>query len=163
MSFEALPSTSLNASSPKSSNGLHGCNKMCETSLANVARRTYYERRQRIIFRIDNQGHRREIFIGGGVGFIGTQTHVPPKFSFSSDFGHFILKKLEKKLYASRKKILKYPNFCGGRHPRFSKVLGLRPPRLPIGDALVDNTYSKETVQLSSKAQCGVCLAEHLP
>ena len=23
-------------------------------------------------------------------GFIGTQTHLPPKFSFSSDFGYFI-------------------------------------------------------------------------
>ena len=30
-----------------------------------------------------------------GVGFIYTQTHLPPKFSFSSDFGHFILKMLE--------------------------------------------------------------------
>ena len=25
---------------------------------------------------------------------MGTQTHLPPKFSFSSDFGHFILKML---------------------------------------------------------------------
>ena len=30
-----------------------------------------------------------------GDGFMGTQTHLPPKFSFSSDFGHFILKMLE--------------------------------------------------------------------
>ena len=28
---------------------------------------------------------------GGGGGFKGTQTHLPPKISFSSDFGHFIL------------------------------------------------------------------------
>ena len=28
-----------------------------------------------------------------GVGFIGTQTHLPPKFSFSSGIGHFILKR----------------------------------------------------------------------
>ena len=31
----------------------------------------------------------------GGDGLIGTQTHLPQKFSFSSDFGHFILKMLE--------------------------------------------------------------------
>ena len=43
---------------------------------------------------------------GGGVGFIGTHTHLSPKFSFSSDFGHFILKMLEnaKKIYVLRKK-----------------------------------------------------------
>ena len=29
---------------------------------------------------------------GGGVGVIGTQTHLPAKFSFSSDLGHFVLK-----------------------------------------------------------------------
>ena len=40
------------------------------------------------------QGRRHEVLIGM-VGFIGTQTHLPPKFSFSSDFGHFILKMLE--------------------------------------------------------------------
>ena len=34
---------------------------------------------------------------GGGIGFIRTQNSptYPPKFSFSSDFGHFILKTLE--------------------------------------------------------------------
>ena len=33
---------------------------------------------------------------GGGVGgFIGTQTRLPPKSSFSSDFDHLILKMLE--------------------------------------------------------------------
>ena len=31
-----------------------------------------------------------------GVGFIGTKIHLPQKFIFSSDFGHFILKRLEK-------------------------------------------------------------------
>ena len=30
-----------------------------------------------------------------GDGFIGTQAHLLPKVSFSSDFGHFILKMLE--------------------------------------------------------------------
>ena len=49
-----------------------------------------------------SQGHRHEVLFGGGGGFIGTQTHLPPKFSFSSDFGHFILKMTAK--YVSRKK-----------------------------------------------------------
>ena len=50
---------------------------------------------------------------GGGHGFIGTQTHLPPKFSFSSDFGHFILKMVENAnfSYVSRKKMMKYHNF----------------------------------------------------
>ena len=39
----------------------------------------------------DVQGRRHEVLFGGD-GFIGTQTNLPPKFSFSSDFGHFILK-----------------------------------------------------------------------
>ena len=30
-----------------------------------------------------------------GNGFIGTQIHLPPKISFSSDFGHFIREMLE--------------------------------------------------------------------
>ena len=50
-----------------------------------------------------------------GDGFMGTQTYLPPKFSFSSDFGHFILKMLEnaKFAYVSGKRILKYHNFWG--------------------------------------------------
>ena len=44
------------------------------------------------IFYVDTaQGGRHEVLIGGD-GFMGTQAHLPPKFSFSSDFGHFILK-----------------------------------------------------------------------
>ena len=37
---------------------------------------------------------RHEVLIGvwGGGGFIGTQTFLPPKFGFSSEFGHSILK-----------------------------------------------------------------------
>ena len=31
----------------------------------------------------------------GGVGVIGTQTHLTPKFIFSSDLGLFVLKMLE--------------------------------------------------------------------
>ena len=45
-------------------------------------------------------------FVWEGGGFMGTETHLPPKFLFSSDFGHFILKMLEnaKFEYVSRKK-----------------------------------------------------------
>ena len=35
----------------------------------------------------------RSFDLGGG--FKGTQAHLPQQFSFSSDFGHFILKMLE--------------------------------------------------------------------
>ena len=46
-----------------------------------------------------------------GDGFRGTQTHIIPKFSFSSDCGHFIMKMLENaKNTCQEKKILKYPN-----------------------------------------------------
>ena len=50
-----------------------------------------------------------------GDGFMSTQIHLPPKFSFSSDFRHFILKMLKnaKFTYVSRKKILEYHNFWG--------------------------------------------------
>ena len=42
------------------------------------------------------QGRRHVVlFGGGGGGFMGTEIHLPQKFSFSSDFGHFILKMLE--------------------------------------------------------------------
>ena len=51
------------------------------------------------------QERRHEVLIGGGGGFMGTQTHLPPKFSFSSDFGHLILKILENaKLYTCQEK-----------------------------------------------------------
>ena len=36
-----------------------------------------------------------------GDGFMGTQTHLPPKFIFSSDFGHFISKMLENAKFAN--------------------------------------------------------------
>ena len=37
---------------------------------------------------------------GGGGGFMGTEVHLPPKLSFFSDFGHFILKVLESAKFA---------------------------------------------------------------
>ena len=39
-----------------------------------------------------------------GDGFIGTQTHIPPKFSFSPDFGHLILKMVENAQFSCVKK-----------------------------------------------------------
>ena len=67
--------------------------------------------------------------MGGGKRFMGTQTHLPPKFSFSTDFGHFISKVLENAKFAnvSRKKILKYHNFWRDVPADFSTV-GTRPP-----------------------------------
>ena len=72
------------------------------------------------------QGRRHIFFFGGGVGFIGTQTHLPQKISFSSDLGHFILKTLEnaKLLYVSRKKtkISKLLEGGGRASPWFPKM-----------------------------------------
>ena len=76
------------------------------------------------------QGRRHEVLMGGGDGFTGTQSHLPPQFRFSLDFDHFILKMLvnTQKLKVLRKKFLKHPNLwwvdprgfqkCGGRDPR---------------------------------------------
>ena len=61
----------------------------------------------------NSKGVATKFWLGGGVEFIGTQTHLPQKFSFSSDFGHFILKMLENAKKVSRQKLLKYPNFWG--------------------------------------------------
>ena len=54
-----------------------------------------------------------------GDGFIGIQTHLPPKLSFSSDFGHFILKMVENAKYSSvsRKKDAKISSFLGETSP----------------------------------------------
>ena len=77
---------------------------------------------------------------GGGDGSIDTQTNLPPKFSFFSDFRHFILKMVEnvKWSYVSSKKMLQYHNFwrgrppliffyCGGRAAVKKKMSGGRP------------------------------------
>ena len=34
-----------------------------------------------------------------GDGFIGTQTHLPPKFTFASELDHFILNMLENVIF----------------------------------------------------------------
>ena len=73
----------------------------------------------RTMFETRYQGRCHQVLFGGGDGFMGTQTHLPPKLSFSSNFGHFILKILEdvKFAYVSRKKILKYHKFWGVPSP----------------------------------------------
>ena len=73
---------------------------------------------------------RHEVLFGGD-GFIGIQTHLPPKLSFSSDFGHFILKMVENAKYSSvsRKKDAKISSFLGGgRPPLIFRLRGTRPP-----------------------------------
>ena len=59
---------------------------------------------------------------------MGTQANLPPKFIFSSDFGHFILKMLNHTqiLYVSRKKLAEISYFLGGRPPLISRLLGMR-------------------------------------
>ena len=53
---------------------------------------------------------------------MGTQTHLPPKFSVTSDFGHFILKMLKnaKFLICVKKKDTEISSVLGGG--------GCRPP-----------------------------------
>ena len=71
---------------------------------------------------------------------MGTQTHFPPKFSFSSDFGHFIWKMLEntKSLNVSRTKLLKYVNFWGSTHAVFKRAGVVTPtPPPPSATPLV--------------------------
>ena len=55
------------------------------------------------------------VWVGGGGrgGFIRHPNPPTPTFSFSSDFGHFVLKMAENAKYVPRKKILKYHNFWG--------------------------------------------------
>ena len=65
-----------------------------------------------------------------GDGFIGTQTHLPPKFSFSSDFGHFILKMMENaKIVHMGQKKAEISSFLGGTSPQ---IVRLRGARLPV-------------------------------
>ena len=81
----------------------------------------------------NKQGRRHEVLFGRD-GFIGTQTHLPQKFSFSSDFGHFILKIVDnnaKFSSVSRKNMLKYHHFWGGDVPRWFFDCGGRVPPVP--------------------------------
>ena len=71
-----------------------------------------------------------------GNGFIGTQSHLPPKFSFS-DFGHFILKMVENAKFrylCVKKKIMKYHNFLGTSPADFSTAGDVSSPS-PVFDA----------------------------
>ena len=64
---------------------------------------------------LTKQGRRHKALMGGGGIFImiGTQTHLPLKFSFSSDFDHFLFKMLQnaKFQYVLIKKLLKFLYF----------------------------------------------------
>ena len=82
-----------------------------------------------------DQRRRHEFFTGEG-SESDTQTHLPPKFSFSSNLGHFVLKMLEnaKNVHFLRKNILKCPNFWGVDHRCFQKWGSRPPPPPPVGD-----------------------------
>ena len=60
--------------------------------------------------------------LSGEVGFIGTQTHLPPKFSFYSDFGHLIMLKKGNFYTFHEKKYTEISKFLGNCPPRFSKI-----------------------------------------
>ena len=64
-----------------------------------------------------HEGRSHEVLFEGD-GIIGSQVHLPPKFSFSPDFGHFIWKMLENAKFSDMsKKILKY-HYSWGDVPR---------------------------------------------
>ena len=49
---------------------------------------------------------------------MGTQTNLPTKFIFASDFGHFILKMLDyAKFVCVKKKVAEMLSFLGGTFP----------------------------------------------
>ena len=77
---------------------------------------------------------------------MGTQTHLPQKFSFSSDFGHFILKMLEnaKFAYLRVKKKYNYYNLWGTSPADFSTA-GTLPPVPPLSAPMLGS------VRLSSR------------
>ena len=92
-----------------------------------------------------DQGRRHDVLIGGR--FHRHRNSPIPKFNFSSDFGHFILKMLEnaKFEYMSRTKLFKFPNFWGYAPADFSTA-GTIPPSLPppaFGAHGSDNFYSQ--------------------
>ena len=67
-----------------------------------------------------------------GDWFIGTQTHLPPKFSFSSDFDHFILKMVENAKFSGVKnKDTEISSFLGGTSPADFSTAGDASPRPP--------------------------------
>ena len=75
-------------------------------------------------------GRRHKVLIGDG--FMGTQTHIHPKFSFSSDFGQFIMKIFAKSKFLFRiKKVAGISSFLGGGWGYLSRSFldwGTRPP-----------------------------------
>ena len=100
---------------------------------------------------IREQGRLHEVLIGGGGdGFIGTKIHIHQKFSFSSNYDHFILKCLKmQNLYTFQEKI-QISKLLECRPPRFSKVRGSRPPRPPSGTPLFVSTYTEESSNLGT-------------
>ena len=70
---------------------------------------------------------------------MGTEVHLLKKISFSSDFGHFILKMLENAKFSHvRKKDTEISQLLGGHPPLIFHLRGTRPPspcfRRPWGD-----------------------------
>ena len=83
------------------------------------------------------QGRRHQVLFGGTDSWaVGTQTHLPLKFSFSTDFGHFISKMLENAKFANVS-IKRCWNviISGGTSPLIFRLRGTRPPRPPAFDA----------------------------
>ena len=89
-------------------------------------------------------------FDWGGGRILVRQTHLPPNYDFSSDFGHFILKILKnlKFLVSYLKQNFKNRYFGGGGRPPSTFWLGGRVPRPPGVGAHV---WCVEVTNIASK------------
>ena len=79
------------------------------------------------------QGRRREVLFEGD-GFMGTETNLPPKLMFSSDFSHFILEMLDYAKFYTRcikKRSCWNSIISGGTSPRWFLDCGGRVHRPP--------------------------------
>ena len=70
-----------------------------------------------------------------------------PKFSFSSDFGHFILKMMEnaKNVIRVKKKDAEISTFLGGRPPLIFRLQGTCPPVPPLSTPMWKGALSGRT------------------
>ena len=96
-------------------------------------------------------------FCLGGDGLMGTQTHLLPKFSFSSDFGHFIWEMLENvKKYTCEEKSCWNILISEGTSPLISRLRETRPPVPPFSAPMrTDDVSEQHPVHVdNSSAPC---------
>ena len=95
-----------------------------------------------------HSGAATKFWLGGRI--LVRQIHLPPKFDFSSDFGHFILKILKKSIFLLFPflKILKIA-ISVGTSPFMFLTGGTRPPRPPVSGLMVTHHQSVQNKPLA--------------